>query len=105
MTQVFIKAGGITLVALVSDNMQPVFEKIRGTFMCSDFFLTWNGKPLTVLSSPIELGMPYGATLMCTIRLRGGSVTGADNGAVLTQPEVFITNPLFCTEIPGRKRR
>lgn len=38
MIQVFIKVCGITQVALVSDNMQPVFEKVRSTFVCSDFF-------------------------------------------------------------------
>lgn len=70
--QVFVKVCGITQVAVVWDNMQPVFEKIRATFVRSDFFLTWNGKPLTVTSNPQELGMQNGSTVICTMRQRGG---------------------------------
>lgn len=70
--QVFVKVGGITQVAIVSDNLMPVYEKIYGAFIRSDFFLTWNGKPLSVTSNPIDLGMHTGVTITCTFRQRGG---------------------------------
>jgi hypothetical protein len=70
--QVFVKVGGITLIATLSDNLMPVYEKIYGSFARTDFFLTWNGKPLLVTSNPIDLGMYNGATIMCTFRQRGG---------------------------------
>jgi len=70
--QVFVKVCGITKIAVLSNHMYPVFEVIYKEFHRSDFFLTWNGKPLTVTSDPIELGMTEGATITCTMRQRGG---------------------------------
>nr|ULG00025.1 MAG: hypothetical protein 1 [Marnaviridae sp.] len=72
LIEVFVKVGGVTKIALVSDNLMPVYEKIYESFSRSDFFLTWNGKPLSVTSNPVDLGMSTGATIMCMFRQRGG---------------------------------
>lgn len=71
--EVFIKVGSVHLVAIVSDNLLDVYEKIYESIKCTDFFLTWNGKPLNVASNPIELGMQRGSTIICSLRLRGGA--------------------------------
>lgn len=71
--EVFVRVGSVNLVAIVSDNLLPVYAKIHESFQYTDFYLTWNGKPLSVTSNPIELGMQRGNTIVCNLRLRGGA--------------------------------
>jgi hypothetical protein len=96
--QVFVKVAGITKTALISDHMFPIYQMVHELFVRSDFFLTWNGKPLTVLSNPIELGITHGATIVCTMRLRGGSTCEVDRMVAIEQPSTHRVNPLFCTQ-------
>jgi len=73
--QVFVRAGGISQVVVVRTHLLPVFDKVVSSFNRTDFFMSWNGKPLSVTSNPVELGITSGSTIVCTFRQRGGMHT------------------------------
>jgi hypothetical protein len=72
LTHIFVRVGSVNLVTQVSDNLMPVYEKIHASYGRADFYLSWNGKPVTAKSNPIDLGMTSGTTILCTMRMRGG---------------------------------
>ncbi len=71
--QLFVKVGSISHVVLVSDHLLPVLEIIYEKHRRTDFYLTWNGKPVDVRTNPKDLGMCAGQTIVCNWRLSGGS--------------------------------
>lgn len=88
--QVFVRVGGLYRTAIVRDNCFPIYQTIVKDLCHTNFYMSWNGKPITVDSNPIELGITEGATIVCTIRLCGGSFSRG-----------FIPldqNPLFLTQ-------
>ena len=87
--EVFVRVGGCTRIAIIRDNLYPVYEKVVADIGSTNFFLTWNGKPVTSVSNPIELGIKQGDTIVCTMRRVGGSTAAVDPTQI---------NPLFTTQ-------
>lgn len=89
--QVFVRVGGLYRTAIVRDNCFPVYQTIVKDLCHTNFFMSWNGKPITVDSNPIELGIIEGATIACTIRRNGGSRCGF---IPLDQNPLFLTRSM-----------
>lgn len=86
--QVFVRVGGLTRVAIVRSSLYEVYEKAVNDLGHANFYMSWNDKPVSTATSPIDLGIKQGDTIVCTVRQIGGSATAAD---------IVGSNPLFTT--------